>query len=112
MYRYGPVTTKSKLSYTTGRDCDRQSVWGWGFVNRHHISAVVVVPLPLPTSAVRACVALLSIMPIIRGPILISSFSLPVAILACRVGDVRYLLLTTTCTQLLCKRTEVIKIRP
>ena len=37
---------------------------------------------PAAASAVRACVALLSIMPIICGPILISSVSLPVAVLA------------------------------
>ena len=42
-------------------------------------------------SAVRACVALLSIMSIIRGPILISSVSLPVAILASAMYGVFFL---------------------
>ena len=37
---------------------------------------------PAAASAVRACVALISIKPIICGPILISSVSLPVAVLA------------------------------
>ena len=46
------------------------------------ISLVLCLRCPAAASAVRACVALLSIMPIICGPILISSVSLPVAVLA------------------------------
>ncbi len=45
-------------------------------------SSYLCLRCPAAASAVRACVALLSIMPIICGPILISSVSLPVAVLA------------------------------
>jgi hypothetical protein len=63
---------------------------------------------PAAASAVRACVALLSIMPIICGPILISSVSLPVAVLAsamcgifCLRGPVLWLVSSYVATLLL-----------
>ena len=73
------------LPYTTGRDCDRQSGGGWGEgwgVGFCQPSSYLCRRCLAAASAVLASDALFSIMPIICGPILISSVSLPVAVLA------------------------------
>ena len=73
------------LPHTTGRDCDRQSGGGWGEgwgVGFCQPSSYRCRRCLAAASAVLASDALFSIMPIICGPILISSVSLPVAVLA------------------------------